>query len=260
MNIGLVGYGRMGHIIEDCAKRLGHTVVVTVDPVASDATVKLSAENIDKMAKAVFDSGAQAVIEFSHPSAVIANLKALIPTKIPLIVGTTGWSDKESEIATFAKERGGVVLASSNYSIGVYIFTKIVREAAKLFAPYPDYDCAINEIHHNQKADSPSGTALTLAKAVMEGLPTKTQVVTDAFQKKPQQNELHVSSTRVGSVPGTHSVYFDSIADTITLTHTARSREGFALGAVRAAELLTQKLKKGELLSGALYHLEDVLG
>lgn len=258
MKIALVGYGKMGHIIDKCARAAAHEVVLTADIAAPDASLKIT--SAEDLPQAVINSGAEAVIEFSHPSAVIDNIKALLATKIPLVVGTTGWADKEGEVANLAKYSGGVVLASSNYSIGVYLFEKIVREAAKLFAPYADYDIAINEIHHNQKADSPSGTALTLAKAVMESAPKKSKLVTDAFQKKPAPEELHVSSTRLGATPGTHTVYFDGPADTVTLTHTARSREGFALGAVKASELLVGKLKAGELPRGALYHLADVLG
>ena len=138
------------------------------------------------------------------------------------------------------------------------MFYKIVEEAAKVMAEYSDYDVAVWEAHHNQKADSPSGTALEVARRVMLGNKSKTEMVFDAFHEKPKSNELHVSSTRVGFVPGTHTVFFDSPADSIELTHRARSREGFAKGSVVALEKLVSKLVDGSLSRGKLYGMEDL--
>ena len=258
MKIALVGYGKMGHMIENCAKTMGHEVVATVDVAAKDATNLVAAGDGKAVADAVKASGAEGVIEFSHPTAVVGNLTALIPLGIPVVCGTTGWAAKEGEIADLAAKTNGVIMRSSNFSIGVNMFYKIVEEAARIMAEYSEYDVAVWEAHHNQKADSPSGTALEVARRVMNGNKSKTEMVFDAFHERPKANELHVSSTRIGNVPGTHTVFFDGTADTIELTHRARSREGFAKGSVVALEKLCAKLKSGELTSGTLYGMEDL--
>lgn len=258
MKIALVGYGKMGHMIEKCAKDAGHEVVATIDVMAKDATNIVLAGDGKAVADAVKNSGAEGVIEFSHPTAVLGNLNALIPLGLPVVVGTTGWAKSEGEIAELCKKTCGTAMRSSNFSIGVNMFYKIVEEAAKIMAEYSDYDVAVWEAHHNQKADSPSGTALEVARRIMLGNKSKTQMVFDAFHEKPKANELHVSSTRVGFVPGTHTVFFDSPADEIELTHRARSREGFAKGAVVALEKFAAKLASGELEKGRLYGMSDL--
>ena len=258
MKIALVGYGKMGHMLEQTALSFGHQVVATIDTFAPDAKYKVAAGDTKAIVDAVIESGAEGVIEFTHPTAVMANIKALLPTKIPVVVGTTGWNDKYDEVRAFAKECGGTIMTSANFSIGVNLFYRIVEEAAKLVNNFDEYDAAVWEMHHNQKADSPSGTAIDVAKHLMNGMTKKTEMVTDAFHSKPQPNQLHVSSTRCGAVPGTHTVYFDSSADTIELTHTARSRQGFASGAVHALENLKAKLDDGSLTSGNLYGMSDV--
>lgn|SRR5574344_1127714 len=258
MKIALVGYGKMGHMIEAAAKAAGHEVVATIDVMSPDASVKVPAGDGAAVARAVKSSGADGVIEFSHPTAVMGNIRAILPLGIPLVVGTTGWTDKEKEVADFAAECGGTVMHSSNFSIGVNVFYKIVEEAAKLLSEYSEYDAAVWEMHHNQKADSPSGTALEIARRVMAGMPSKSEMVTDAFHAKPAASQLHVSSTRCGAVPGTHTVFFDSPADTIELTHRARSREGFARGAVLSLEKLVNAVNNGDLKRGALYGMSDL--
>ena len=258
MKIALVGYGKMGHMIESVAKSMGHEVVATVDVAAKDATNLVASGNGAAVANAVKASGAEGVIEFSHPTAVLGNLSALIPLGIPVVCGTTGWAKSESEIESLCASSKGTCMRSSNFSIGVNMFYKIVEEAAKIMAEYSEYDVAVWEAHHNQKADSPSGTALEVARRVMSGNKSKTEMVFDAFHEKPKANELHVSSTRVGFVPGTHTVFFDSPADSIELTHRARSREGFARGSVVALEKLAAKLKSGELAAGKLYGMSDL--
>jgi 4-hydroxy-tetrahydrodipicolinate reductase len=258
MRIAVVGFGKMGHMIKAAAENCGDEVVVTVDVAAPDADVKIAAGDGEAAARAVKSSGAEGVIEFSHPSAVMGNIKALLPLGLPVVVGTTGWTDREAEVAALAAECGGTIMHSSNFSIGVNMFYKIVEEAVKIMRDYPEYDTAVWEMHHDQKADSPSGTALEIARRIMANNPAKTEMVTDAFHSKPQPGQLHVSSTRVGSVPGTHTVFFDSPADTIELTHRARSREGFALGAVRALERLSSALKTGTLQKGRLYTMSDL--
>ena len=258
MKIALVGYGKMGHMIESVAKSLGHEIVATIDVLAKDASVLVASGDGAAVADAVKKSGAEGVIEFSHPSSVISNLRALIPLTLPIVCGTTGWAKSEGEIEKLCAETNGTCMRSSNFSIGVNMFYKIVEEAAKIMADYSEYDVAVWEAHHNQKADSPSGTALEVARRVMSGNKTKTEMVFDAFHEKPKANELHVSSTRVGFVPGTHTVFFDSPADEIELTHRARSREGFARGSVVALEKLSEKLKLGELSRGKLYGMSDL--
>lgn len=258
MKIALVGYGKMGHMLEQCAKRDGHEVVATIDVVAEDATNKVAAGDYEAVARAVKSSGAEGVIEFTHPTAVMGNIKALLPLGLPIVVGTTGWNDKHEEVNELAAKVGGTIMTSANFSIGVNMFYKIVAEAAKIMAEYPEYDVATWEAHHNQKADSPSGTAIDIAKRILENNPAKTEIVTDAFHERPKANQLHVSSTRCGNIPGTHKVFFDGIADTIELTHTARSREGFASGAVKALAKLDNKIKTGVLTKGKLYGMNDI--
>ncbi len=258
MKIALVGYGKMGHMIEKCAIEAGHEVVATVDVMAKDATNLVPAGDSEAVAAAVKKSGAEGVIEFSHPTAVISNLKALIPLGIPVVVGTTGWAAQEKEIEALCASSKGTCMRSANFSIGVNMFYKIVEEAARIMAEYSEYDVAVWEAHHNQKADSPSGTALEVARRVMNGNKTKTKMVFDAFHERPKTEELHVSSTRIGHVPGTHTVFFDGLADEIELTHRARSREGFAKGSVVALEKLSAGLKDGSLKAGKLYGMSDL--
>ena len=258
MKIALVGYGKMGHMIEQCAKRAGHEVVVTIDVAAEDAMVKVEQGDGAAVARAVKSSGAEGVIEFTHPVAVMNNIEALLPLGLPLVVGTTGWNDKHEYVNELAGKVGGTIMTAGNMSIGVNMFYRIVEEAAKIMSQFSDYDVAVWELHHNQKADSPSGTALEIARHVQAGYKNKTEIVTDAFHERPQANQLHVSSTRCGNVPGTHKVFFDGTADTIEITHTARSREGFAVGTVNCLEKLSSAIKTGKLAKGALYSWNDL--
>ena len=257
MKIAIVGYGKMGHMIESFAKKRGNSVVITCDPYAEDATFKSS--DSEAIAKAIKESGAEGIIEFTHPDSVENNIKALLPLGIPLVVGTTGWLSKLDSVTSLTKETNSNLFYAANYSIGVNLFYKIVAEASKLISDFDEYDCAIWEAHHNTKADSPSGTALKIADYVLENMKSKTELVNGNFPGKPEKHQLQVASTRVGCVPGTHTVYFDSTADTIELTHTARSREGFALGAVRACEWLFNGLNEGKLSKGNVYTMTDLL-
>ena len=258
MKIALVGYGKMGHMIAECAKTLGHEVVATVDVVSEDATVKVPVGDYDAVARAVKSSGAEGVIEFSHPTAVMGNIKALLPLGLPIVVGTTGWNDKHAEVDALAAKCGGIIMTSSNFSIGVNMLLKIIDEAVKIMEPWSEYDISTWEMHHNQKADSPSGTAITIAEHILANTKKKTEMVTDAFHERPRAEQLHVSSTRCGAVPGTHTVFFDSKADTIEITHRARSREGFAMGSVHALERLSDAIKTGRLTKGKLYGMSDL--
>lgn len=255
MKLALVGYGKMGHMIAAAAAARGHDVVCTVDIQAKDATCVTSDGRV--MIDAIRKSGAEGVIEFSHPSSVLSNIRALVPTALPLVVGTTGWLDSLGEVTSLVESSSSSLLHSANFSVGVNLFYRMVSDAARLMAEFEEYDVALFESHHNQKADSPSGTGLDLARRVMEAIPRKKRLVTDAFDRKPAEDELHLASVRVGSVPGTHTVWFDSVADTIELTHTARSREGFALGAVRALEWLRAVDGSGKSRKG-VFTMNDV--
>lgn len=257
MKIALAGYGKMGHMIEAAAKLRGHDVVATIDISAPDASVRVS--SAAELADVVEKCGADGVIEFTHPTSVLENIRALVPMGIPVVVGTTGWMDKLDEVISLVKSSNGSLFYSSNYSIGVNMFYRMVKNAATLMAQYEEYDVAVWEAHHRQKADSPSGTALDIAKLIMEANPGKNEMIFDAFHERPQNNQLHVSSTRIGSVPGTHTVYFDSAVDSIELTHTARNREGLAMGSVRAMEWLLSGLEGGSLTRGQTYNMDNML-
>lgn len=257
MNIALVGYGKMGRMIEAEAVKRGVGIAATIDLCAPDASCCI--KNTSDLITAVKESKADAVIEFTHPDAVLKNIEALVTTGVPVIIGTTGWLKHLDYVRTLVEKHNSCLFYAANYSIGVNLFYKIVKEAGMLFSQYDEYDTAIWEAHHTQKADSPSGTALDIAKHLMSVYPKKTQIVSDAFHEVPKTHELHVSSTRFGSEPGTHTVFFDSRADTIELTHRARSREGFAVGAVRAAQWMVEQLSAQNISKGNLYTMENML-
>ena len=187
-------------------------------------------------------------IEFSTPDAVVQNIRAAIEARRDIVVGTTGWYQHLPEIKAVVKESG--LLYSANFSLGMNIFFRIVRQAAVLMNRSADYDPYIHEIHHRQKADSPSGTALTLARILTENIDRKKETLARPSDGKINPDMLHVTSTRAGFFPGTHTVGFDSESDSIELRHTAKSRRGFALGALAAARWL--RGRKG------VYTMDDV--
>lgn len=256
MKIAMIGYGKMGHMIKDIAEKRG-SEVITID--SFDKNADYLASNADDVAKAVKESNADIAIDFTHPSGVLGNMKAVLPLGIPLVVGTTGWYDKIEEVTKLVKDTNNNLFWAGNFSIGVNMFYRIVENATRLLSEYEEYDVAVWEAHHNQKADSPSGTAIEIARRIMAENKSKTEIVDDAFRTRPLPNQLHVSSTRIGSTPGTHKVYFDSPADTIELTHTVRNREGLAMGAVRATEWLFEGLEKGKLQKGQVFTMDDYL-
>jgi 4-hydroxy-tetrahydrodipicolinate reductase len=159
--------------------------------------------------------------------------------KLPSVIGTTGWYDQLGEVRRIVEQAGSSLIWASNFSLGVNIFYRIAWYAARLADSFPEYDVGGVESHHNKKLDSPSGTAKTLVEGVLARIGRKDAPVWETLDRRPQPNELHFPSLRLGSVPGTHSLFFDSPADTIEITHTARSREGFAAGSVRAAQWLS---------------------
>jgi 4-hydroxy-tetrahydrodipicolinate reductase len=243
MNIAIIGYGKMGTMIEQVARTQGHNITVIVDPFASNAPAGITIN--ESIAQANFDS-VDAAIEFTRPDTAAANIIALAERKIPTVTGTTAWQEKAFDEVTKAVEKANSsLLWASNFSIGVNLFYRIAWYAAKLANSFCEYDVGGFESHHNKKMDSPSGTAKTLAEGVLSRINRKKKIVWETMNRKPEEDELHYPSLRIGSVPGTHSLFFDSPADTIEITHTARSREGFASGAVQAAEWLTARQRHG---------------
>jgi len=240
MKIALIGYGKMGKMVEKAALAKGHKISVIVDPFADDAKVKI-AKSIEE---ADFTS-VNAAIEFTQPDTAADNILALAKKKIPTVVGTTNWHVHLNKISRAIEKAESSLIWASNFSIGVNMFYRIAWYAAELANNFPEYDIGGFEIHHNKKIDSPSGTAKILVEGVLSRINRKKKVIWETMNREPEAKELHFPSLRMGNVPGTHSLFFDSQADTIEITHTARSREGFATGAILAAEWLTAEERYG---------------
>lgn len=230
MRVAIVGYGRMGHEVEAVLRDRGHEVASVVDPVFAAGGLYSAAVTPEALA------GCDVAIEFSLPGAVPENVAAYATAGVPAVIGTTGWLDRLDEVRRTVDEAGGAVVYGSNFSIGAHLFFRLAAFAGSLVAGVEEYDLLIHEMHHRGKKDSPSGTALSLADAVMEQVPRKRRVETARLDRPPEPDELHVSSSRGGSIPGTHTLYLDSAVDTIEVRHQARNRGGFALGAVKTAE------------------------
>jgi len=229
MKVTLVGNGRMGQQIAGIVN-------------ASDANVIHKVLDVsDAVTPEVFE-GSDAIIDFTVRNAFLANYKAMIASGVPVVVGTTGWDELMPQIAEEVNAAGSSMLYSANFSLGVNVFFRTLREAARLIAPFEQFDIALSEQHHTGKADFPSGTAIKAAQEVLNNNPRKRTIVRELEDgKKLQSDELQVSSIRLGTVFGVHSAIIDSESDTIELTHTAKNRTGFASGAVRAAEWLAQQ-------------------
>jgi len=227
MNIILLGYGKMGKIIERVALERGHTISARID-----------LHNQHEFETATGD----VAIEFSHPDAAFENVRRTLLNDIPVVCGTTGWLARKPEIEALCQERNGAFFYASNYSVGVNIFFKLNEYLAKMVQNMPEYDVEMNEIHHAEKRDAPSGTAITLAEGTMKHLPRKKGWVS---QDTGNPDDLVISSFRIDQVPGTHVVKYASPIDDIEIKHIAHSREGFAKGAVMVAEWI--KDKKGVL-------------
>lgn len=223
MNILLVGYGKMGKTIERMALGRGHRI-----------TGKIDVDNINDLDTAQAD----VAIEFSHPDAAFQNVKKCIERRIPVVCGTTGWLDRKAEIETLTEANGATFFYASNYSLGVNLFFKLNEHLARMMNQFSTYDVSISEIHHVQKKDAPSGTAITLAEGVIKHLERKKKWVKPASE---HEEELEIESFRIDDVPGTHVVKYASAVDDIEIKHTAHTREGFALGAVMVAEWIRDK-------------------
>jgi 4-hydroxy-tetrahydrodipicolinate reductase len=235
MKIALLGYGKMGKIIEKIATDRKHEIVLKID---HDNLHELTTENLKK---------ADVAIEFTMPGSVLGNIAKCFEAGTPVVVGTTGWYDELENIKQQCEENNNTLLYATNFSVGVNIFFKINKILAKLMNNYPYYDVQVEEIHHTQKLDSPSGTAITIAEGIIENIDAKkgwlNVLTTDDNNTEDNidQNELLIESLRIDSVPGTHTVIYDSEVDQIEFKHTAHNRNGFALGAVLAAEWLHDK-------------------
>lgn len=238
MKIGLIGYGKMGQLVEKIALQRGHQISCKGHP------KELFQEKNDRALRET-----DLFIDFSHPDAVLGNVTHVSALKKNLVVGTTGWQSNDDAVRKILEESKIGFLFSPNFSLGIHFYMKIIAKAAELFNGAKEYDVALMEQHHNQKVDSPSGTALAIARELMAHVKRKEKVVHN-LNGQIAPNEMLISSTRCGAIPGTHTVLFDSPADTIEITHRARNREGLAHGAVVAAEWLKGK--------SGIYTLEDL--
>ncbi|WP_179346120.1 4-hydroxy-tetrahydrodipicolinate reductase [Winogradskyella ursingii] len=230
MNIALLGYGRMGKSIEAIALERTHNI-----------TLKIANEND------TFNfSDVDVAIDFSVPTAAVYNIKKALDANVPVISGTTGWLEEYDAIIDYCNSKNGTFLYASNFSLGVNLFFEVNKRLAQLISKVEGYSTKMEEIHHTQKLDAPSGTAITLAEQIIEET-NYTKWTLDT----PNLNEIHIDVKRIEGVPGTHEVNYNSEIDSISINHTAHSRKGFALGAVIAAEWI--KDKKG------IYTMKDVL-
>jgi 4-hydroxy-tetrahydrodipicolinate reductase len=237
MNIALVGYGKMGKIIEQTAIGRGHRIVLKID-------LDNQQDFVSEKVKA-----ADVAIEFTGPHSAFGNLQKLMEMDMPTVTGSTGWQDRHAAIEDLCKTRNGSFMFASNFSVGVNIFFELNKRLAALMSLHPEYQVSITELHHTQKKDAPSGTAITLAEQVLETNPGKKQWVNHA-SNDPQ--ELPIISERIDPYPGLHRVTYRSSVDEIEISHQAHNREGFALGAVLAAEYIHSR--KG------IFTMKEVLG
>lgn len=237
MNIALIGYGKMGKAIENIAVGRGHSIVLKID---FDNLQDLTKENLQK---------ADVAIEFTGPHSAFDNVMKCLQYGVPLVCGSTGWLDQWAAAKKLCDEVNGTMLYASNFSVGVNLFFEINKYVAALMKKHPEYDISMEEIHHTQKKDAPSGTAITLAEQILAGNDLKKSWVNEV---SGMPGELSIISKRIDPAPGTHSIKYSSFIDDIEITHTAHSRTGFATGAVLAAEFLHGK--KG------IFSMKEVLG
>lgn len=236
MNIALIGYGKMGKEIEQIALQRGHSI-----------TLKITEENQEALTGEELKNAGVA-IEFTRPDAAFEHVTACFNAGIPVVCGTTGWNDQQEEATKICREKKGAFLLSSNFSIGVNLFFELNKKLAELMNTHPEYETDVEEIHHLEKKDAPSGTAITIAEQIIDQLDRKKTWKLDGVEP----TELGIKALRIDGVPGTHRVRYNSSIDDLELIHTAHNRKGFALGAVLAAEFLFQK--KG------VFSMADVLG
>jgi 4-hydroxy-tetrahydrodipicolinate reductase len=237
LSIALIGYGKMGKAIEEIALQKGHTIGLKIDAINLN---DLTAANLQLC---------DVAIEFTSPHAAVQNIKTCIDAGIPVISGSTGWLQHWQEVKEYCESKNGSLLYASNFSIGVNIFFEVNKKLAALMSPHKDYEVTIEEVHHTEKKDAPSGTAITIAEQIMDVYPYKKNWVNELSDKV---DELSIISKRIDPAPGTHHVIYHSAIDDIEIIHTAHNRQGFASGAVLAAEFIAGK--KG------IFSMKDVLG
>jgi 4-hydroxy-tetrahydrodipicolinate reductase len=223
MKIILLGYGKMGKTIERIALERGHTISARID-VGNQHELDTASGDV--------------AIEFSHPDAAFNNIAKCLKRNIPVVCGTTGWLDRRAEVESLCSTSNGAFFYASNFSLGVNIFFKLNEFLAKLMSTASSYNISMEEIHHTEKKDAPSGTAITLAEGILKYTPTKTRWINAA---SGGDTEIPIKSLRIGQVPGTHTVVYASAIDDIEIKHTAHSRDGFALGAVLVGEWIQGK-------------------
>jgi len=221
MKIAFIGYGRMGKEIEKIALSRGHETGLIIDISNPE---DLTVENLKKC---------DVAIEFTIPTSAVNNYNICFEAGIPVVSGTTGWLDKKEEVYQKCTETNGTFFYGSNFSVGVNLFFELNKKLAELMAPHSEYGVEMTEVHHTQKLDAPSGTAISLAEDIIEKLPKTNSWIND---KTPAEGEMNIKSERVGQVPGIHTIKYESDVDYIEITHSAKSRQGFAFGAALAAE------------------------
>lgn len=226
MKIALIGYGKMGHAIEEIALERGHEIVLKI------GIENIEDNTVDNIRRA------DVAIEFTGPEIAFDNIKRCIDAGVPVVSGSTGWLKRYDEASKYCKEKNGALLYASNFSIGVNIFFALNRKLAELMAPHNNYEVRMKEIHHTAKKDAPSGTAITLAEDILQFSPEKKKWVNE---NSTNTDELVILSERVDPAPGTHIITYTSDIDDIEITHTAHNRKGFAAGAVLAAEFIQGK-------------------
>ncbi len=232
MKIALLGYGKMGKAIEKIALERGHEIVLKVDENTKEYDI----------------TTADVAIEFSIPSSAFNNITHCFKNGVPVVSGTTGWLDRMDEALKIREEHKGGFISTTNFSLGVNIFFQLNEQLAKMMANLSDYNISMEEIHHTQKLDEPSGTAITLAEGIIKNTPKTAWELTEA----KDDATIPIVAKRIPEVPGTHAVSYSSSIDTIDIKHTAHNRQGFALGAVVAAEWLVGK--------DGVFSMKDVLG
>ncbi len=231
MKIALLGYGKMGKVIERIALERGHEIILK----------KSSQDSFDGL------QNADVAIDFSVPTSAVTHISECLNNNVPIICGTTGWLEDYEKMVALCNEKKGSFIYGSNFSLGVNIFFELNEYLAKMMHNLKQYNVSMEEIHHTQKLDAPSGTAISLANGIIKNTDS-----TNWTLEEPKKNEIHIEAKRIENVPGTHSIFYDSEVDQIEIKHTAHSREGFALGSVIAAEWLIGK--KG------VFTMKDVLG
>ena len=226
MKIALIGYGKMGKAIEEIALSKGHEIILKIN---DENLADLNTTNLERC---------DVAIEFTNPESAIGNMKNCIDAGVPVVCGSTGWVAKQAEIIEYCKDKNGTLLYSSNFSIGVNIFFELNKKLAELMSHQKEYTVSIEEIHHTQKKDAPSGTAISLAQQIIN---ERVDINSWVLNTMPASNEINITSKRVDPAPGTHHVKYNSDVDDIEIIHTAHSRKGFATGALVAAEFVFDK-------------------